>query len=169
MLKNTLATISVLVMSLCPIANAQDPIGTLEGHIADPSSAVVSGADVSVHNAQTGLTRTVRSSREGSYHFSNLPTGEYTLTVNATGFAPFSVSPVRVDIGQIVTYPVALQLAGARAEVVVAAQTVTVDTSQTIGDVVLADQATDLPLNGRNLTQLGLLQPGVAPMTTGLS
>jgi hypothetical protein len=165
----TLAAIPLLVLFLCPFANAQDPIGTLEGQITDPSSALVSGAEVSAHNAQTGLTRTVRSSREGSYHFSNLPTGEYTLTVNATGFAAFSVSPIRIDIGQVLTYPVALQLAGARAEVVVAAQTVMVDTSQTIGDVVLADQATDLPLNGRDLTQLGLLQPGVAPMTTGLA
>src|SRR5580698_8603115 len=44
-----------------------------------------------------------------------------------------------------------------------------VDTSQTIGNVVSAAEATDLPLNGRDLTQLGLLQPGVAPMTSGLS
>ncbi len=87
----------------------------------------------------------------------------------ATGFAPFSSSPIRIDIGQVVKYPVALQLAGAHAEVNVAGQTVMVDTSQTIGDVVLADQAADLPLNGRDLTQLGLLQPGVAPMTAGLA
>jgi hypothetical protein len=167
--KKTLAAIPVLVLLLCQLANAQDPIGTLEGQITDPSSAVVSGANVSAHNAQTGLTRTVRSSREGSYHFSNLPVGEYTLTVNATGFAAFTVSPVRIDIGQTVTYPIALQVAGAHAEVNVAAQTVMVDTSQTIGNVVSAGEATDLPLNGRDLTQLGLLQPGVAPMTTGLA
>jgi hypothetical protein len=169
MLKQTLTAIPLLVLFLCPLANAQDPIGTLEGQITDPSSAVVSGADVSAHNAQTGLTRTVRSSREGSYHFSNLPIGEYTLTVSATGFAAFSVSPVRIDIGQTVTYPIALQVAGGHAEVNVAAQTVMVDTSQTIGNVVSAGEATDLPLNGRDLTQLGLLQPGVAPMTTGLA
>jgi carboxypeptidase family protein len=144
-------------------------MGTLEGQITDPSAAVVSGAEVSAHNAQTGLTRTILSSREGSYHFSNLPTGEYSLTVNAKGFASFSVSPVRVDIGQVATYPVALQLAGAHTEVNVTGQSVMVDTSQTIGDVVSSRQATDLPLNGRDLTQLGLLQPGVAPMTAGLT
>jgi len=154
---------------LCVSAQAQDPIGTLEGQITDPSSALVSGAEVSVHNSQTGLTRTVRSSREGSYHISNLPVGEYSLTVNANGFAPFSQSPVRIDIGQVVTCPVALQVSGGHSEVNVDAQTAMVDTSQTIGDVVSAGQATDLPLNGRDLTQLGLLQPGVAPMTAGLA
>ena len=152
-----------------PIANAQDPIGTLEGQVSDPSSAVVSGAEVSAHNNQTGLTRTVRSSHAGSFHFSNLPIGEYSLTVNASGFAPFHASPIRIDIGQVVAYPVELRLAGAHAEVKVTGQTVLVDTSQTIGNVVSANQATDLPLNGRDLTQLGLLQPGVAPMTSGLS
>jgi hypothetical protein len=162
-------TILLLFASLCAMANAQDTIGTLEGQIEDPSSARVSGAEVSVHNAQTGLTRTEHSSREGSFHFSNLPVGEYSLAVNANGFAPFSVSPIRIDIGQVVGYPVSLQLAGGHAEVKVMAQTVMVDTSQTIGNVVSSAEAADLPLNGRDLTPLGLLQPGVAPLTTGLA
>ena len=78
--------------------------------------AVVSGAEVSAHNNQTGLTRTVRSSHAGSFHFSNLPIGEYSLTVNASGFAPFHASPIRIDIGQVVAYPVELQLAGAHGQ-----------------------------------------------------
>jgi hypothetical protein len=106
----------MLFAALCSTANAQDPIGTLEGQITDPSSALVSGAEVSVHRAQTELTRNVRSSRDGSFHFSDLPAGEYSLTVNASGFAPFSISPIRIDIGQVVTYPVALQLPGSHAE-----------------------------------------------------
>ncbi len=169
MLKKTLVVIPLLGLFLCSFANAQDPIGALEGQITDPSSASVTGADVTAANSQTGLSRTVRSSRDGSFHFSNLPVGEYSLAVSATGFAPFSVSPIRIDIGQVVTYPVTLQLSGSHAEINVAAQTVMVDTSQTIGNVVSAAEANDLPLNGRDLTQLGLLQPGVAPMTTGLA
>jgi hypothetical protein len=169
MTDKTPITILLLFVLLCAIANAQDTIGTLEGQIEDPSSARVPGAEVSVHNAQTGLTRTEHSSREGSFHFSNLPVGEYSLDVKADGFAAFSVSPIRIDIGQVVAYPVTLRVAGGHAEVKVTAQTVMVDTSQTIGDVVSSAEAADLPLNGRDLTQLGLLQPGVAPMTTGLA
>jgi len=63
---------------------------------------------------------------------------------------------------------VQLQIATGHTEVSVSGQAVTVDTSQTLGNVISEKQATDLPLNGRDLTQLGLLQPGVAPMTAGL-
>jgi hypothetical protein len=153
---------------LCSFASAQDPIGTLEGQITDPSGALVSGVEISARKTQTGFNRTVHSSHDGSYHFSNLPTGDYSLTVNAAGFAPYAAS-IRIDIGQVVKYPIALQVASAHTEVVVISQTVTVDTSQTIGDVVSSAEAIDLPLNGRDLTQLGLLQPGVAPMPAGLA
>ncbi len=69
------------LVCLCLIGHAQDPIGTLEGQIADPTNALVANAEVSVQNAQTGLTRTVLSSRQGAFHFSDLPVGEYHLTV----------------------------------------------------------------------------------------
>jgi hypothetical protein len=141
----------------------------LEGQITDPAAALVSNAEVSVHNAETGLTRTVRSSHQGSFHFSDLPIGTYLLEVTAQGFATYSASSIRIDIGQVVSWPVQLQIAGEHSVVNVSGEAVTVDTSQTIGNVVSEKQVLDLPLNGRDLTQLGLLQPGVAPMTAGLA
>jgi hypothetical protein len=163
-----LSIVALLFICLCTLVQAQAPIGTLEGQITDPASALVSNAEVSVHNAQTGLSRTVLSSRQGAFHFSDLPIGAYLLEVKAQGFAPYSVSSIRIDIGQVVSWPVQLQIATGRTEVSVSGQAVTVDTSQTLGNVISEKQATDLPLNGRDLTQLGLLQPGVAPMTAGL-
>ena len=163
-----LSIVALLFICLCTLVQAQAPIGTLEGQITDPASALVSNAEVSVHNAQTGLSRTVLSSRQGAFHFSDLPIGAYLLEVKAQGFAPYSVSSIRIDIGQVVSWPVQLQIATGHTEVSVSGQAVTVDTSQTLGNVISEKQATDLPLNGRDLTQLGLLQPGVAPMTAGL-
>ena len=163
-----LSILALLFICLCTLVQAQAPIGTLEGQITDPASALVSNAEVSVHNAQTGLSRTVLSSRQGAFHFSDLPIGAYLLEVKAQGFAPYSVSSIRIDIGQVVSWPVQLQIATGHTEVSVSGQAVTVDTSQTLGNVISEKQATDLPLNGRDLTQLGLLQPGVAPMTAGL-
>ena len=151
------------------MVKAQTPIGTLEGQINDPAAALVSNAEVSVHNAQTGLTRTVHSSRQGAFHFSDLPIGSYLLEVKAQGFAPYSASSIRIDIGQVVSWPVQLQIASEHSVVNVSGEAVTVDTSPTIGNVVSEKQVLDLPLNGRDLTQLGLLQPGVAPMTSGLA
>jgi len=158
-----------LFVCLYTMVRAQTPIGTLEGQITDPAAALVSNAEVSVHNAQTGLTRTVHSSRQGAYHFSDLPIGSYLLEVKAQGFAPYSASSIRIDIGQVVSWPVQLQIASEHSVVNVSGEAVTVDTSPTIGNVVSEKQVVDLPLNGRDLTQLGLLQPGVAPMTAGLA
>ncbi len=161
--------IALLFVCLCTLVRAQTPIGTLEGQVTDPAGALVSNAEVSVHNSQTGLTRTVHSSHQGTYHFSDLPIGLYLLEVKAQGFAPYSASSIRLDIGQVVSWPVQLQIASEHSVVNVSGEAVAVDTSQTIGNVVSEKQVVDLPLNGRDLTQLGLLQPGVAPMTAGLA
>ena len=159
--------LALLSVCLCGILEAQDPIGILEGQVADPSSAVVSGAQVAARNVQTGLRQTVVTSRQGTFRFSNLPVGDYSLTVAAPNFAPYSASPIRIDVGRVVNYPVQLEIASSHSQVDVQAQTATVDTSSALGNVVSEREATDLPLNGRDLMQLGLLQPGVAPMTAG--
>ena len=161
--------IALLFVCLCAALGAQTPIGTLEGQISDPAGALVANAEVSVHNARIGITRTIHPANDGSFHFSDLPVGTYQLTVRAEGFAPYTVDAIRVDIGHVVRWPVQLQIASEHTEVNVTEQAVMVDTSPTIGNVVSEKQASDLPLNGRDLTQLGLLQPGVAPMTTGLA
>jgi len=129
----------------------------------------VSGAQVSAQNVQTGLRQTVVTSRQGTFRFSTLPVGDYSLTVAAPNFAPFSASPIRIDVGRVVNYPVQLEIASSHTKVDVQAQTATIDTSTALGNVVSEREATDLPLNGRDLMQLGLLQPGVAPMTAGLA
>ena len=157
----------LLVLSLWRV-HAQDPVGVLEGEIRDASGGAVSAAALTVTNHQTGLGIKQLSSREGSFHFS-LPAGEYDLRARAAGFAAFSESAIRIDIGRTVRVPIKLEVEAGHTEVSVSGQTVTVDTSQTIGNVVSEKEATDLPLNGRDLTQLGLLQPGVAPMTAGLA
>ncbi len=158
-----------LVFCLVALLRAQEPTGTVEGRVSDSSGATVVGAKVSVRDTQTGLTRSVLSAERGAFHISLLPPGSYTLEVTAKGFSTYSVSQVRVDIGKVVTYYVELQVASSHTQVNVEGGGVMVDTSQTLGNVVSAREATDLPLNGRDLTQLGLLQPGVAPMTPGLA
>ena len=157
------------LLFVCLSARAQDPTGTLEGQILDPSDAAVTQATVAARNSQTGFTATQHSVIDGSFHFGSLPVGDYELRVSAKGFAAFSVSPIRIDINRTVRVPVKLAVEGGRSEVTVTATAATVDVSSTLGNVVSSREATDLPLNGRDLTQLGLLQPGVAPMTFGLA
>ncbi len=162
-------SLALLLVCLCGFLRAQDPVGILEGQIQDPAGAYISAASITAQNAQTGYKVTLHATQDGDFHFSNLPVGEYTLDVAAQGFSDFTVSLIRVDIGRVVRLPIKLQLASQRSEVNVAAATQTIDLGTAIGNVISSREAVDLPLNGRDLTQLGLLQPGVAPLTAGLS
>src|SRR5215471_8701765 len=148
---------------------AQDPVGVLEGMVNDPSGAAVPGAEVTVRNPHKGLSTTQRSVTDGLFHFASLPIGAYDLRVSAEGFAAFTVSSIRVDIGRTVRIPVKLDMAAGHNEVNVMGTGATVDLGPTLGNVVSEHETVDLPLNGRNFTQIGLLQPGVAPMTGGLA
>ncbi len=160
---------SLLFLFLCIVSRAQDPIGVLEGQVEDPAGASVGNATVTLENVQTGRKLTLVTPPQGTFHFSNVPVGEYSMTVSAEGFSTYSESSIRIDIGRLIRVPVKLQVAGGRTQVDVQAPAAGIDMGVTLGNVVSSREATDLPLNGRNLTQLGLLQPGVAPMTAGLA
>ncbi len=157
------------LLTCCALtAFGQDPSGILEGRVQDPSGALVQKAHISVTNAATGLTASQLSSAEGGFRFSYLPVGNYELHVTMTGFSEFTTRNIHVDVNRTVNLPVALTLAGTKNTTEVNAMGATVDVSSTLGNVISGREAMDLPLNGRNLTQLGLLQPGVAPLTFGL-
>ena len=159
----------VAMLCVCFVARSQDPTGVLEGQVLDPSSAGVPQAVVTARNPRTGFSAAQPSSKDGSFHFGFLPVGDYELRIAAPGFAPFQASRIHLDINRTVRMPVKLEIAGGRSEVSVTANGAMVDLGSTLGNVVSGQQVTDLPLNGRNFTQLGLLQPGVAPMTAGLA
>src|SRR5208283_3831069 len=163
----TLAFFSLLLV--CLRAYAQDPTGVLEGQVLDPANAALTQAVVTAHNGQTGVSATQLAGKDGSFHFSSLPVGDYELRVAAEGFAPFTAAQIHIDINRTVRFPAKLEIARGRSEVNVTASGASADLSTAIGNVVTSQMATDLPLNGRNFTQLGLLQPGVVPMTSGLS
>jgi hypothetical protein len=160
--------ITLVLLFSASLGLGQDPTGMLEGLVSDPSAALVANADVTITNVATNFTAHQRSSVAGTFRFSFLPVGNYRLSVNVAGFAPWVLEDVRIDVDRVVNVPVTLALAGKKESVDISAEAATVDVSSTLGNVVTAHDAVDLPLNGRNVTQLGLLQPGVAPMTFGL-
>ncbi len=152
-----------------PLALGQDPTGKLQGQVTDPSGASVPDAAITLSKPASGFTIKQRSARDGNFYFSSLPVGDYTLHVDAPGFAPYDIPQLHVDIDRSVSLPVRLTVASGSNTVEVVGTGATVDVSSALGNVVSSREATDLPLNGRNLTQLGLLQPGVAPLTAGLT
>ncbi|HTU48370.1 MAG TPA: carboxypeptidase regulatory-like domain-containing protein [Bryobacteraceae bacterium] len=150
------------------LALCQDPTGVVEGQVADPSGALIPNAAVTITNESTGFTASQQTSAIGGFRFSYLPVGNYKLRVSAKGFAAYDVNDIRVDVDRVVNLPLNLSLARSSESVEISAVGAMVDVSSTLGNVVTSHDAVDLPLNGRNLTQLGLLQPGVAPLTFGL-
>ncbi len=156
-----------LLFFLCTFA--QDPRGSLEGEVRDSSGGALVGAAVSVLNLDTGYKQAQTTSAEGFYKLSLLPVGQYQVTIEYTGFARFQQQPVQLNVSKTVRVDVAMTLASNQESVNVNSDAALVDmVSNTLGKVVTNKEILDLPLNGRNFTQLGLLQAGVAPLPAGL-
>lgn len=159
---------AICLPALCLWALAQDTNAVLEGQVTDISGGVIAGATVKATNKHTAYARTQATTKAGAYHLT-LPAGEYELTVSAPNLAAFVQTGIQLNVSQNVRVDVELQVAGTKDVIDVTGQAAVDSGSNVIGNVVTGRQLLDLPLNGRNFTQLGLLQPGVAPMTAGLA
>lgn len=150
-------------------AGAQDPTGSIEGAVTDPTGAAIRGARVVAVNADTGLTKETESAADGFYRLLLLPVGKYGITVHAPGFATLVREGIEVSVSQSVRVNAQLGLSTVAETVTVSGGAQLVETSSNaLGRVVTGRELVDLPLNGRNFTQLGLLQTGVAPLTAGI-
>ena len=137
--------------------------GILRGTVTDPNGAVVPGAKVTVTNQATSLSRQLTTSSVGTYTANDLPPGAYNITIDAGGFKQAVIKNVVVNVSSVTEQTTKLQLGAATELVTVEANTVGVQTtSAAIGEVVDAEQATQLPLNGSNFVELTQLQPGVS-------
>ncbi len=151
-------------------AGAQQITGSIRGMVTDPSGAVVSDATVAAKQTETGLTRTATADHAGAYILLELPVGHYELRVEAKGFQKYIQQGIILNVNETATIPVHLAV-GAESQVVeVNADAQLIQgTVTSLGKTVSEREVVDLPLNGRNFTQLGLLQPGVVPLTPGLA
>jgi len=154
----------------CGIVWAQDPVAALEGEVRDPSGAAVSGALVTVKNLNTSYSKSQTTGTNGFYRLSLLPIGQYSVSIEQQGFARFRQQPIQLNVSETVRLDVQLELASQRQSITVESAAALVDTAtNTLGKVVTTQEILDLPLNGRNFSQLGLLQAGVAPLTSGVA
>lgn len=161
--------ILLLPLALWVSALAQDTTAILEGQVTDPAGGVVVGATVQAIHTKTGYTQTQTTTSAGRFHLA-VPSGEYSLHVSSPNFAKYVQNGIELNVSQTARVDVQLPLAREKDTVTIVAERAHVDSGSTvIGNVVTGRQLVDLPLNGRNFTQLGLLQPGVAPLTAGVS
>jgi carboxypeptidase family protein len=135
----------------------------LRGQITDQNGAAVAGAIVIVTDVNKGTTRQVTSNEDGLYVILALQPSTYNLRVEATGFGAKTVNEIKLDVGQVASVPVALNISGVAAEVniVAGAQVVEVERTQQ-SSVINQVQINNLPINRRNFLDFVLLTPGVS-------
>lgn len=150
---------TALVSSL---VQAQTFRGSIAGTVTDPTNAAIAGAPVEVANTATGLRRSTVTSNAGEFTVPDLPLGEYTVTISQPGFDVHRFQAVRVEVGKITSLDVKLKIASQTQAIEVAAAAVTLDTDTATLNQVIPDKAVqEVPLNGRDFTQLVKLAPGV--------
>ena len=157
------------VVLVCISASAQQITGTIRGSVSDPSGAVVQNASVVAHQIETGLARSATTDRTGNYLLLELPVGHYRLEVTAIGLQKYLQDGISLDVNETAAVPVHLVVGSEKEFVQVRADAELIQPTVTsLGQVVHEREILDLPLNGRDFSQLGTLQPGVVPLTPGL-
>ena len=158
-----LAVICVLASSGLNL-QAQQATALLTGTVKDATGAVVVGANITLKNSETNVTRNITSGKDGDYLFTLVPIGTYELTVEQQGFNSYVRKGITLQINQNARADVVLQVGAGTQVVEVAGDVTQVDTvSATLGNVETSRRIVDLPLVERNAFQLGLLQAGVFP------
>ncbi len=155
-----------LVVAFCLIfpalSLAQGTGGRVLGRVADPSGAVLNGVKVTAVNEATGVARDAQTGDSGDYVFPDLPVGTYTFNFELTGFKKDVRKGVALDVNQVITLNMTMQLGGAQEVVDVTSEAPLVDTTSTqLGAVVNNRSVNELPLNARDTYQFLQLQPGV--------
>jgi len=166
LVRNILVVIALGVLNL----SAQQITGNIRGTVADSTGAFVQRASVTARQTETGLTRQATTDRNGTYVLLELPVGHYELRVKAAGFQEYIQDGISLNVNETASITTHLIVGSEKEQVQVRADAELIQPTVTsMGKAVLQQELENLPLNGRNFSQLGLLQPGVVPLTPGLT
>jgi hypothetical protein len=151
-------------------AMAQANAALITGEVRDSAGAVIPNAKVSLSNAATGVVTETSTNGSGIYTFGNVTPGDYSLTASKAGFAAETQTGLHIVVDQSVAQNFQLHPGTVTENVSVAAQSVELNTANAaLGAVIESDMVADLPLNGRNFTELLNLTAGAAPTNDGQS
>ena len=151
-------------------APGQSATASLRGVVTDSSNAVVPGAEVVLIAVGTEQQHAQRSDSRGEFSFQELFVGDYRVEVHFPGFANWVDAGVHLDVGNQSQISVRMMPASSQQTVEVKADTARLQTNEIAQGAVIGErEIASLPLNGRNFTQLGILQPGVRAASAGLT
>jgi Carboxypeptidase regulatory-like domain/TonB dependent receptor/TonB-dependent Receptor Plug Domain len=166
-----LAGAMCLAIALMPThTSAQNALGSIVGHITDPLSAPVRGAKVSIRNVNINITATTHTGALGDYVFVNVQPGTYELNAEAPGFKTAHAVGLGLDVGQTLRQDLPLEVGVATEVVAVVADAQMVQTDDAeLGTVVPQKVIEELPISGRDFTNLLRLQAGATTTGGGVS
>ena len=162
-----LASLSLLIM-LWSVAVLAQGTSRISGTVADNNGGLIAGATVTATNDKTGVAYTQTTTGSGSFGFSALPVGSYTITVEQSGFKKAFRANNILEIDTPLAISVTLEVGRVDESVTIQAGGEALQTSDaTIGNVVEQKAIEALPLNGRNPLTLLLNEPGVTQRSSG--
>src|SRR5271157_5019503 len=159
---------SIFVVLIAALAGAQTFRGAINGTVTDPTGGVVPNAQVKAIDTATGVEHTTTTTSGGQFVFQDLPLGTYKVTVTASGFAVTTADNVPVTAGQVYSLPIKLGMAKQSTTIEVSAAAIALDTTTPTQTFTIADKSVqDLPLNGRDFSQLISASPGYGGYAVG--
>lgn len=163
----SLVAVVVFCLSMSAV-RAQDATGRVIGTVVDPSGAVLVGAKVTVTNTETKVNRETTTGSDGTYQVLLVPVGIYRVAAEAPGFRRVVTSDAPLRINESLRIDVKMEVGSTSEVIQVEANASGVETVvATLGGSVTSQQIQGMPLNGRNVLDLALLQPGVIPSSAG--
>ena len=154
----------LILLLCCPLLRSQTSTATIRGRVKDPSGASIPAATVHVVNSLTGTSVQATTGQDGNFVVPYLLPGQYTLTAEDPGFQRFEQTGITLDVQQVLSLDILLEVGSASTTVNVNGTPPTLDaSSSSVSTTIENQQVVGLPLNGRVALGLATLVPGVIP------
>ena len=161
------ALLTLVLASFIPrSAFAQQASANINGTVTDSSGAIIPAATVTLTNLDTAVPRDTLTNEAGNYGFVDVLPGNYSLKISKQGFSTVTQTRFTMYVNQTATYNFTLAVGSTQQQITVEASAVQVQASTAeLGTVINTQAVNELPLNGRNFTQLLTLTPGASPVS----
>jgi hypothetical protein len=166
-------TLCLALLLICGVAMphlgyAQSASAAVNGTVADTTGALIQDTQIVLRNVDTGAQKTTLTGPAGTYSITDILPGNYSMRAVKDGFKTEERTGIVLQVNQTGTLDFVLSVGSSTQTVVVTANLSTVEsTTAELGTVISKKPVIDLPLNGRNFTQLLTLTPGVSPISVG--
>ncbi len=168
--RQAVVVLAAAVLYSCSFLAAQTPTAQVTGVVLDSTGKTIPSAMVKVTNQATNVVNQKETNPDGTFTIINLLPGKYVLTVEKSGFKTITLPAITLDVDQILAEKLTMEVGSAEETVTVTGNALQIQTASTgLGTTISPEMMAQLPMNGRNFTELEIDQPGVTPISTAQS